>query len=58
MAGFSECPFLKGFVHFWTLTVEPYLKEHHEMNVAVPNVPNIKDYARVILVSKFNDIKF
>ena len=20
MAGFSECPFLKGFVHFWTLT--------------------------------------
>ena len=21
MAGFSECPSLKGFVHFWTLTV-------------------------------------
>jgi hypothetical protein len=20
MAGFSECPSLKGFVHFWTLT--------------------------------------
>ena len=22
MAGFSECPFLKGFVHFWTLTFQ------------------------------------
>ena len=22
MAGFSECPSLKGFVHFWTLTNE------------------------------------
>ena len=22
MAGFSECPSLKGFVHFWTLTLD------------------------------------
>ena len=35
--------------------VEPYLKEHHEMNVPVPN---IKEYARVIPISKFNGIRF
>jgi hypothetical protein len=35
--------------------VEPYLMEHHEMKVPVPNV---KDYARVIPVSKFNELRF
>lgn len=35
--------------------VEPYLKERHEMKVPVPN---IKEYARVIPVSKFNGIRF
>ena len=35
--------------------VEPYLTDHHEMNGPVPN---IKDYARVIPVSKFNGIRF
>ena len=36
-------------------SVEPYLTEHHEMDVPVPN---IKDYAMVIPVSKFNGIRF
>ena len=26
MAGFSECPSLKGFVHFWTLTIKKLYK--------------------------------
>lgn len=42
MAGFSECPSLKGFVHFWTLTLKSKLKRLY--------VPTTIIYALCILL--------
>lgn len=33
MAGLSECLPLKGFVHFWTLTIEPTAYEDYEGSI-------------------------
>ena len=46
MAGFSECPSLKGFVHFWTLTNQVLEFFHH-----------LDTHPRTILSARFGDGK-